>query len=117
MLPVAPVLVIPALEPIIGPAPEASVNVPPPVRVLVPMLSVAPLLTVKLMGPDTVPPDVKLCVPALLKTTVVFTPLPVAVSVPPAIEQSPLRLSVPVTLLASAIENVPPPRLKLPATF
>ena len=51
MFPVAPEEVIPAVEPIPSVAPEVSVKAPAPETILVPQLSVPPLLTANVL-PD-----------------------------------------------------------------
>ena len=117
MLPDAvPTVVIPAVDPIMSPPPDAKVKFPAPVRVLVPMLSVAPEFTVKSKAPVIVPPEVKIWVPAFWNTTEVDR-LPVSVRVPPVIEQSPLRLIAVVVLLTSVVFSVPPVSVKFPVTF
>ena len=107
---------MPAGEPIMIPAPDDSVKLPAPLRVLVPMLSVAPLFTVKSMRPEIVPPDVNAWVPAFLKNTEVVL-LPISCSVPPVIEQSPLRLRVALVLLTSVVVSVPALTIKFPVMF
>src|SRR2546422_7976586 len=116
MLPVVPEVVMPAVDPIMRPAPEDSVKLPAPPSVLVPIASEAPLLTVKLMAFEIVPPDVTVWTPAFWKTTDAV-PVPTKVNVPAVGEKSPLILSVDVALLASPIEKVPPVIEKLALTL
>ena len=112
-LPVAPDVVMPTADPIISPAPEESVKLPPPIT-LVPALSVAPLFTVKPIELPTEPPEVKPWVPAFLNT--IEPPLFPLSTIDPAVsDQSPVRLSVEFALAPSATENVPPVIVKFTA--
>ena len=100
MDPVAPEDVIPAVCSVINPAPELNVNVPVlPSKILVPILSVLPELTVKLISLAIVPPVfVYTCVPVLANSTL---PRPAALEfskVPPESVKLPLssNIAVPV---------------------
>src|SRR5437667_214570 len=104
MLPLAvSAVVMPAGEPIMRPAPDESVKLPAPLRVLVPMLSVAPLFTVKAMRPEIVPPDVTAWGVRLPLT---FVPAAARFQSPPG--EATLIVRLPQLRLGRATGAVPP---------
>src|SRR2546428_13245748 len=105
MLPVVPEVVMPAVDPIMRPAPEDSVKLPAPPSVLVPIASEAPLLTVKLMAFEIVPPVVTVWTPAFWMTTDAV-PVPTKVNVPAGGEKVPDLLWDDVARMCSPIIDV-----------
>lgn len=116
MFPVAPVVVIPAVDVTPSVAPDRIVNVPPP-EITVPGASICkvPLGTLKFTAFEIVAPEVYVCTPAPVKE-ILLVAVPVSVIVPPVAEKSPTTLKLVVPPPPDKF-NVPPEIEKAPLIF
>src|SRR2546421_708128 len=110
MLPVAPLEVIPAVEPMLSVPPEDTANVPLPEITLVPQLSVAALLTLKVFAEatETFAPRVTVFAFVPLPTVTFCTVEPlVGVKLAEAAPPENVRLFVPVPKLINEVRSPP----------
>jgi hypothetical protein len=115
---VLPDVEMPAMFPVISPAPELSANEPVlPSIILVPTFNILPLFTVKLMALEIVPPDFRYVWVPVLEKLKLPVPLPPVVKVPLVIEKSPDKLIVPVFDACLKISKVPEAKERFPLTF
>ena len=111
MLPVAPDVVMPAVEPIPSVPPGLSANVPAPVMTLVPQLRVPPTVKVRVVATERPLFSVSDAPEGTAKIMLVV------VSVPPDCVND-LPLPVKFTVTAGPLSwNVPPVWFQSPATF